>query len=366
LTLAFAKEKNSAFPHSAKSLEAKSASQPEEKKNKIKKNAKKKKKALQKTKLKKENRHPLSYSNPAIVGPFFEAALLYAKPALPNFLPAKVNLNADPTNLKQKEERPAFNWEVGWLAGLGINLNHAHMDLTAYWTSLSGKASQTLESTDYGIQTYIHFDETDLGVPVMVNYALAYSKFHLNSVDLELGKSLYAGAFFALRPALGVRWVLLEEEFFAFAKNALNAESFPKYLQLPYRYHGVGLSFSLKNNFHFTRHFCFIADGAAALLYGQTKSTQITVQDVGHLDQEKKTQENGCGWFLKPYVKIFAGFACGGTFYHKEGRDRLFLGSRLGYFFEGYFDLNSSISTLNSINSTLEISGFLASLRFEF
>ncbi len=326
---------------------------------------KKEKKQKKKDKKLKKLKHPLSYSNHPICGPFLTGTLLYSKPKIPNFLPAKRNLNDDPTDLNQKEEKPSFDWEIGWKIGLGYNMNHDQWDLYSYWTSLSSKTIQTLDSTSYEIQTLVRVNEADLTAVDFVNHNSSYVKFDLNSVDLELGKSFYTRqkkkSYLALRPFIGLKWALLKEEFFIFAKTTQTSEDFPKYMKLPYEFNGIGLSLGLNSYFNVARHFCLIGNLAPALLYGQTKTTLVTVQNSGHLDQTKITLKNE-EWLLKPYLKLFAGFSVGGTLC----KDRMFLGFQTGYQFDLWLDPKTTISPLNEINSTLELSSFVAELKAEF
>lgn len=305
----------------------------------------------------------LSYSDPVIYGPFLTVSWLYCKPSLPNFLPAKVNQNADPTDLNQKEERPDFDWESGFKLGLGINLEHGQFDVYTYWTSLNAKAQNTLTSSNYAIESQIRFNASDLTKSDFVNSLSYYAKFNLNSVDLEVGKSFYptVNSYFSLRPFLGLKWIDLKEEFFAVAKTASTSEDYPKYMELPYKFQGIGLSCGLNSCFHIVKHFSLVGNLNPALLYGKTKTTLITVQNSGHLDQEKITLTNE-KWQLMPYLKVFAGLNFGSAFF----KNRTFWSLNFGWQFDLFLDTNSSISPLNEINSTLELSSFVAELRSEF
>ncbi len=349
-------EKNLKAYKKSREKAAKQKKQEQKQKEKEQKKLKKKKKKDKKKKFK----HPLSYSNKPVYGPFFTAEFLYAKPKSPNFLPAKTNLNDDPTSLKQKAKLIDFDWEIGWKIGFGLNFNRDQFDLYSYWTSLSGKKTETLESDSYEIQTMARFNEEDLTSTDFVNYNSSYIKFDLDTVDVELGKSFYTSKLFSMRPAIGFKWAYLKKEFFIFARTSLS-ENFPKHMTLPYKYNGYGLSFALNNYFQLARHFCILAELQTALLYGRTKITLTTVQDSGHLEQEN-LEVSSEEWLIKPYFKIFAGCSIGGNLL----KDKLFLAARTGWQFELWPDIKSTISNLNDLNSTLQISSFVFSLRAEF
>lgn len=183
--------------------------------------------------------------------------------------------------------RPGWNWDPGFKVGAGLEFCGWGWDLYAQYTWLhvgkrkSANGGSTLALRD----AYWLANETDHATPTSRRYDSAKSnwRFHLNVLDIDLGRAFYIGEQIMFRPHAGLKWAWNKDRFdLRFINRYDSATSTTidgpgQFCSNLVKIWGVGIRGGLDGVWHFTREFSLIG---AFDLTGLWEHVKASRQDV--------------------------------------------------------------------------------------
>lgn len=163
------------------------------------------------------------------------------------------------------------NWDPGFRVGLGYNIPYDDWVIYLNWTRFytDAKDSKDLLPTT-GLTLWAHADQSDND---FANFASARWKFHLNTLDLILGRPSWVGNCFSLFPYLGLQGAWLKQNFkihydlYVDPANVL-IDSRTMDIEAKSNFKGIGIEMGLDPQFTFNHGFSIDGKAALAVLYG--------------------------------------------------------------------------------------------------
>lgn len=185
--------------------------------------------------------------------------------------------------------RPDPKWRPGFRVALGLNTDYDHWDLLLNWTWYLNHSSETharvglTAGTSLGFYPLFPIDDggTASYKTVQASWDLTY-----DTLDFEMGRVFDATKTLSMRPAWGVRGVLLNQEFKDHFSGLLNVSDLNA-MELRSRgknnYWGLGPRVGSKAEWRLAYGVSILGNLSGSLLYGQSQvETRVdTLQTIG-------------------------------------------------------------------------------------
>jgi len=253
------------------------------------------------------------------------------------------------TLVKGHVVEPEFEWDWGFRLGLGYKLPHDQWDLYLNYTYVHGDAHKHVGAGDgaiYGSYAAF-FGIYPLPVPPATFYedsAHSHWNMNLNMADLELGRNMIASKWLSLRPFIGLRGLVIQQDYNISYHGGSAFLSDTQKVGMTNDYWGVGLRMGLDTLWGLGHGFSIYGNGAAALLSGT-----FDVHQKNHMEKENLTRMNihdDDHW----NVVATAELALGLQWDHFFHQDRYHFGVNLGWEFNAFFNQNRIMRFLSMQN----------------
>ena len=170
-----------------------------------------------------------------------------------------------------------FEWSPGFQVGGGYRFSYDHWDLRLLWTWLYSDAHSSIgQDLKSGEPMFASWTSGHMGQ--FVTKAKAKWNLHYNTLDFEVGKNYFISKKIALRPHIGLRGAIIDQDYRAsylgafrteVISSALSIFSFvPTQMKASNDFMGLGTRLGAGSQWHFNKHWNLTASIAAALLYG--------------------------------------------------------------------------------------------------
>ncbi|NGX39185.1 MAG: hypothetical protein KR126chlam1_00507 [Chlamydiae bacterium] len=175
---------------------------------------------------------------------------------------------------------PDFKWDFGLKAGLSYVGCHDGWDFGATWTWYRGKSGSNIQADADANHTLVTLWSAFAPEQGLINYATEINEnwtLQLNLVDIELGREFWTSKYLALRPHVGLRVALIDQEFElehnggSWNFNMINEFSYNNFVDLDNDYKGAGVRAGLDSIWHLGCGWGLYGNFAASIIYGRFK-----------------------------------------------------------------------------------------------
>ena len=264
-------------------------------------------------------------------------------------------------------KHPHFEWDWGFRFGLGCKLPHDKWDLFINYTYVHGHAhGHAGGSDDVVFPTWASaFGFTK--DRFYANQAKAHWKMNLNMADLELGRNCFASQWLSIRPFVGVRGLVIDQEYTVKYFGGTVAPSDEDQVLLDTDFWGVGLRMGFDSLWGLGKGFGIYGNGSASLLAGDFdvhEKEKLKEADLRRLEIKRDVDS----------VVAAADLALGLQWDCLFSRDRFHFGVKFGWEFNLFFDQNQLFNFLSSKHpgamsfkdDDLTFQGLTLGVRFDF
>ena len=180
-------------------------------------------------------------------------------------------------------QKPAFTFEPGFKAGMGVNFDHDGWDLFAQYTFLSSfnETNHLSASSGVGERNVLQTVTNNVFIPELLPLTSASCKWKqsFNVIDLELGRDYFISRYLTLRPSAGLKtgWITEQTKVNYTVLPGYSDEQFPPQatnnyvnnILLTYRQNmwGLGVRTALNAGWHFTKNWAIYNDFAFSALW---------------------------------------------------------------------------------------------------
>lgn len=168
----------------------------------------------------------------------------------------------------QKMHSAHFHFNPGFRVGVGYRMAHDYWDLFLNWTDFRARA-QASKSASSNSELQNTFDMFHIIRP---DSASGKQKMHLDALDLELGRSISVSSGFVLRPHLGVRGAILNQDLDLVYKDS----SATQRVRLDNDFKGIGLRGGLNAQWNMRKGWGLYGKSAFSLLAGWFDVSEIS------------------------------------------------------------------------------------------
>ena len=265
-------------------------------------------------------------------------------------------------------KHPHFNWDWGFRLGLGYKLPYDKWDLFVNYTYVLGRANGNEEhSGDVIFPTWASgFNLNGQGTFFAEQ---AHARWHmvLNMGDLELGRNCFAGKWLTIRPFVGVRGLVIDQDYHVRYEGGIVAPSDKDKIHLDTDFWGVGIRMGFNSLWGFGKGLGLYGNGSASLLSGHFdvhEHEKLSKADLTLVNVKRDVNN----------VVATADLALGLQWDYMFSQDRYHFGVKLGWEFNMFFDQNqlfnflssSNLGAINFQNDDLTFQGLTLGLRFDF
>ncbi len=176
-------------------------------------------------------------------------------------------------------QKPNFDFQPGFKAGIGVNFNHDGWDLYAEYTYLAS-LSETNHLTSSSGRGALNIPQVYLNSNVVTDIPLANAscnwKQNFSVIDFELGRDYFVSRYLTLRPSAGFKtaWINEQSKISYVPTTSVNADgssvgNTPTAALLTYRQNmwGLGIRTGLNAGWHVTKNWSFYNDFAFTALW---------------------------------------------------------------------------------------------------
>lgn len=265
-------------------------------------------------------------------------------------------------------KHPHHNWDWGFRMGLGYKMPHDKWDIFVNYTYLLGNAhGHAGGSDDFVFPTWASGFNFDGVGTFFANEAKAHWHMTLNMGDVELGRTCFAGKWLTIRPFMGVRGLVIDQEYHVEYKGGTVAPSDEDKIHLNTDFWGVGIRMGFNSLWGLGKGIGIYGNGSASLL-------------SGHFDvheREKLEKADDTLFRVKRDVNnvvVTADLALGLQWDYMFSKDRYHFGMKFGWELNMFFDQNQLFNFLSSFNpgslrfveDDLTFQGLTFGMRFDF
>jgi hypothetical protein len=261
-------------------------------------------------------------------------------------------------------KHPHFDWDYGVRVGLGYKLPHDKWDIFVNYTYVHGHAHSHAGGS--GEVVFPTWATNFTGIPSFyANSAKAHWKMNLNMGDIELGRNCFVSNWLTIRPFMGVRGLVIDQEYTVQYRGGTVAPLGADKMHLDTDFWGVGIRFGADTLWGLGRGFSIYGNGSASLLSGDftVKETEkLTVIDLRLVNAKRHI----CN------VVAVADLALGLQWDYMLSKDRYHFGVKFGWELDMFFDQNqlfnfgSSPGSIRTQNDDLSFQGLTLGFRFDF
>jgi len=259
-------------------------------------------------------------------------------------------------------KQPHFDWDWGARLGLGYKLPHDKWDLFLNYTYVQGHASGAASGVVF--PTYSSGAKAIAGIPFFAAAAKADWNTHLNMGDIELGRTCFAGKWLTIRPFMGVRGLLVDQDYTVKYRGGTVAPFDTDKVRMDTDFWGVGIRAGVNTLWGLGKGVSLYGNGSAALLSSDFDvHERETLEDADlHLMRISRDVDT---------VVVTADLALGLQWDYMFSKDRFHFGVKLGWEFDMFFNQNqlfnfTSPGALRCANDDLTFQGLTLGLRFDF
>jgi hypothetical protein len=254
-------------------------------------------------------------------GPYISASYLYWYSKLEE-LPIVIQGDLSEGSNDSLQEM-TFDWNSGFKLGVGYNLPSNQWDVCANWTHIRPEAHGHFHvgSGPSDIMGAVLADGLLQGNQIVIivsNEAKAHWHLDFNTLDLELGKNLYLGRDFTLRPFAGLKLGTLTQKFHVEYHDNVEIdvvtypEGFPFDLttqDFKIRDYVIGPRIGFDSRWNICgSSFAVLANGSVSLLWNESKFDNLgTVQDVNPNNNRHDVFKTKVK-YMEPVFEAFLGF----------------------------------------------------------
>lgn len=263
----------------------------------------------------------------------------------------------------------SFDWNFGFRAGVGYNLEYDQWDTQLYWTSFHTKADQSIEEFPVGtlLVSEIHpeFFAADLS-DTFSHRAKIHWTLHYNMCDWELGRNYWVSKGLSFRPFIGLKGGWIDQSIQVHYNNLIIAGSSTENSSrenVKNNFWGIGPVGGVNSKWKL-RNFCnhypsLFGDFSAATLWGTWICSDLYNDTTG-----KKIIVNMRNSTLG--ALMFRGFL--GIGWDVDiNRGRSHFATRLGYEMQLWVNqLRVATSQLIRLHGDLTLQGVTFNCRFDF
>jgi len=174
-------------------------------------------------------------------------------------------------------KNPSFKGDFGFKAGVGYNTTCDGWDFGVLWTWYHGKANSHNKAEEEDNITLLSLwsDQTtgiDTGNPLFATDIQTNWKLKLNLIDFELGRKYWNSPRVDLRPFIGLRIALLDQDYRIEQKGGTWDDSdilAINHIHLENDFNGAGIRAGLDSNWHFGCGWSFYGDFALSQIFGR-------------------------------------------------------------------------------------------------
>ncbi len=261
-----------------------------------------------------------------------------------------------------------FNWDWGFRLGIGYKMPHDKWDLFVNYTYVHGNAHGSAGS-GHGVvfpSWASGFNFTGDGT-FFANSARSHWDMSLNMGDLELGRVCFAGKWLTIRPFIGIRGLVIDQDFNVSYKGGTVAPNDEDKIHADNNFWGVGIRMGFNGLWGLGKGLGIYSNGSASLLSGHF--------DVHEREKLNKADERI--FSVKrdvDNVVVAADLALGLQWDYLFSRNRYHFGVKFGWEFNMFFDQNQLFNFLSPTNpgaihfqnDDLTFQGLTLGLRFDF
>lgn len=260
-------------------------------------------------------------------------------------------------------QHPHFQWDWGFRLGVGVKMpRHDQWDLYVGYTYVQAEAHGHADKT-----LFPSWMAPFASSGTYVSSAKANLDAHVNIGDLELGRTCMVGSWLTLRPFVGVRGLVIDQDYSIEYKGGTAAGSDTYRNHMSADLWAVGLRMGVDTLWGLGSGFSFYGNGAASLLsshlsnqqHEKFKKTDTTFVDLRNTNSS-----------VIPVAEVALGIQWDYLFH----RDRYHFGLKFGWEFNVFFDQNRLVRFVNNANpgpltqndGDLAFQGLTFGMRFDF
>jgi hypothetical protein len=261
-----------------------------------------------------------------------------------------------------------FDWDWGFRLGLGYKLPYDRWDLFVNYTYISSRAHGHKEDSDKVIfpSWASGFNFSGSG-SFYADSAKASWHMMLNMADLELGRNCFVSRWLSIRPFMGIRGLVIDQDYHVEYKGGTVAPSDEDKIHMETDFWGVGIRMGFDTLWGLGKGFGIYGNGSASLLSGhfdvdEHEKLEKADQTITDIDRHVNN------------VVVAADLALGVQWDYMFSKDRYHFGIKFGWEFDMFFDQNQLFNFLNSSNhgsihfqnDDLSFQGLTLGLRLDF
>ena len=266
---------------------------------------------------------------------------------------------------------PHFNWDWGVRVGLGYKLPYDQWDILVNYTYVHANAQGDVSKKNGAVFPEWEAPFTVALAPDETLYAKkaeACWDANVNIADFELGRSCFFGKWLSIRPFLGVRGLLINQEYHVQYKGGTAVPTGDTdRVSMDNDFWGAGVRMGFDSLWGLGKGWGLYGDGAASLLSGHFDIFQK--EKLKNADIKKVRISNHVD-----HVIINAEIALGVQWDYLFSKDRYHVGMKFGWEFNVFFDQNRLIrfvgdsfpGAITNNDDNLSFQGLTLGFRFDF
>lgn len=262
-------------------------------------------------------------------------------------------------------KHPEFDWDWGVRFGLGYKLPHDKWDLFANYTYVHGRAHGHAGG---GKDVVFPSWASNFGgvFPFFADAAKAHWDMNLNMGDLELGRTCLVSKWLTIRPFLGVRGLVIDQDYTVGYKGGTVAPSDEAKVHLNTDFWGAGIRFGANTLWGLGLGFSLYGNGSASLLSGHFDVKEVEKLKSADLRIMKAERD-------VDNVAATADLGLGIQWDCLFSKERCHFGVKFGWELDVFFEQNqlfnfigSNPAAFKTQNDDLTFQGLTLGLRFDF
>lgn len=260
-------------------------------------------------------------------------------------------------------KHPDFNWDWGVRLGLGYKLPHDKWDLFLNYTYVHGSAHGHAGGSDKVVfPTWAsNFSGKN---PFFANSAKAHWNMNLNMGDIELGRTCRVSQWLTIRPFMGVRGLVIDQDYHVAYNGGTVAPSGHDKIHMDTDFWGVGIRMGGNSLWGLGMGFSIYGNGSASLLSGNFDVHEHEKNSGSSVLNIERDVDN---------VVVAADLAIGLQWDYMFSKDRCHFGMKFGWEFDMFFDqsqlfnfIGTGPGSLHFRNDDLTFQGLTMGVRFDF
>jgi hypothetical protein len=263
-------------------------------------------------------------------------------------------------------KHPEFDWDWGIRLGLGYKLPHDKWDVFVNYTYVHGRAHGHAGGSDDVVFPTWASNFGRVAGPFFANSAHAHWDMNLNMGDIELGRTCFAGKWLTIRPFLGVRGLVIDQDYSVAYKGGTVAPSDKDKVHMDTDYWGVGIRMGANTLWGLGKGVSIYGNGSVSLLssdFDVHEHERLEKSNIRLMDMERGVDN----------VVVTADLAMGVQWDYLFSKDRYHFGFKFGWEFNMFFNQNQLFNFLEHNpgaiqfrNDDLSFEGVTLGFRFDF